>query len=128
MSTNKLFFLKVFNGFSNLNCFTFGRPKLQSFLCSFESILNLSCVCLFVCVCVCLLRFCYQGNTPQYLSQMKSELHETFRICSWGSPEMVQHVKDNPVLQVSSQEPSTSSKYDFEDEGVLEALLNMLES
>ena len=37
-------------------------------------------------------------------------------------------VKDDPVLQVFSQEPSVSSKYDFEDGGVLEALLIMLES
>ena len=59
---------------------------------------------------------------------MKSDLHETFRICSWGSPKMIQHVKDDPILEVSSQEPSASSKYDFKDGGVLEALLNMLES
>ena len=59
---------------------------------------------------------------------MKSDLHETFRISSWWSPKMIQHIKDDPILQVSSQEPSSSSKYDFEDGGVLEALLNMLES
>ena len=41
---------------------------------------------------------------------------------------MIQHVKDDLILQVFSQEPSVSSKYDFEDGGVLEALLNMLES
>jgi hypothetical protein len=81
-----------------------------------------------LCLSVCLSRFCYRGNTPQYLSQMKSELHETFRISSWGSTKMIQHVKDDPILQVSSQDPSASSKYDFEDRGVLEALLNMLES
>ena len=28
---------------------------------------------------------------------------------------MIQHVKDDPILQVSSQEPPASSKYDFED-------------
>ena len=39
---------------------------------------------------------------------------------------MIQRFKDDPILQVSSQEPSASSKYDFEDEGVLEALLNMI--
>jgi hypothetical protein len=59
---------------------------------------------------------------------MKSELHETFRISSWGSFKLIQHVKDDPILQVSSQEPPASSKYDFEDGRVLEALLNMLES
>ena len=42
---------------------------------------------------------------------------------------MIQHVQYDPILQVSSQEPSASSKYDFEDGGgVLEALLIMLES
>ena len=40
----------------------------------------------------------------------------------------IHDVKDDPILQVSSQEPSASSKYDFEDGGVLEALLIMLES
>jgi len=32
---------------------------------------------------------------------------------------MTQHVKDDPILQISSQEPSASSKYDFEDRGFL---------
>ena len=63
-----------------------------------------------------------------YLNQMKSDLHKTFMKCSRGSPKMIQHVKDDPILQVSSQEPSPSYKYDFEDGGVLEALLNILES
>ena len=43
---------------------------------------------------------------------MKSDLHETFRISSCVSPKMIQH-----ILQVSSQEPSGSPKYDFEDGG-----------
>ena len=50
---------------------------------------------------------------------MKSDLHETFGISSWGSPKLIQQVKDDPILQVSSQEPSASSKYDFEDGGFL---------
>ena len=79
-----------------------------------QSILNLSSVCLMsVCLSVCLLPKVLPGNTPQYLSQIKSELHETFRISFWGYPKMIQHVKDDPILQVSSQEPSASSKYDF---------------
>ena len=53
----------------------------------------------------------------KYLSQMKSYLHKTFRITSWGSPKMIQHIKDDPILKVSTQEPSTSSKYDLEDRG-----------
>ena len=30
---------------------------------------------------------------------------------------MIYDVKDDPILQDSSQEPSTSSMYDFEDRG-----------
>ena len=69
-----------------------------------------------VCVCVCLYQLASRG---QYLSQMMSDLHETFRISSWGSPKMIQDFKDDLILQVSSQEPSASSKYDFEDGGFL---------
>ena len=50
---------------------------------------------------------------------MKSDLHETLRVSSWGSPKLIQQVKDDPILQVSSQEPSVSTKYDFEDGGFL---------
>ena len=32
---------------------------------------------------------------------------------------MIYDVKNDPILQVSSQEPSTSSKYDFKDRGFL---------
>ena len=32
---------------------------------------------------------------------------------------MIQHVKDDLILQVSSQEPPASSKYDFDDGGFL---------
>ena len=82
--------------------------------------INLSCqcfclfVCLFVCLCVCLSKL---APRSQYLSQIKSDLHETFRISSLGSLKMIQH--DDPILQVSSQEPSESSKYHFEDGGFL---------
>ena len=51
------------------------------------------------------------------LSQIKSDLHENYRISSLGSAKMIQHFKDYPILQVSSQEPSAFSKYDFEDMG-----------
>ena len=40
---------------------------------------------------------------------------------------MIYDIKDDPIFQDSSQEPSASSKYDFKDGGGLEALLNMLE-
>ena len=77
---------------------------------------------------VCLLCFCYQGNTPQYLHQMMSDLHKIFRITSWGSPKMIHDVKNDPISKVSSQEPSTSSKYGLQGLGVLDTLLFMLES
>ena len=32
---------------------------------------------------------------------------------------MINDVKDDPILRDSSQEPSTSSNYDFEDGGFL---------
>ena len=67
-------------------------------------------MCLSVCLSVCVLHFCHKRDIPQYLSQMKSELHKTFRISSWGSSKMIQHVKYEPIFQASSQEPSTSSK------------------
>ena len=38
------------------------------------------------------------------------DLHQTFRISSWLSINMIYDVKDNPILHVFSQEPSTSSK------------------
>ena len=40
---------------------------------------------------------------------------------------MLDEVKEDLILQESSQEQSTSSKYDFEDRGVLDMLLIMLE-
>ncbi len=33
------------------------------------------------------------GNTPQYLSQLKSDLHETFSILQDWSPELVNNVR-----------------------------------
>ena len=59
---------------------------------------------------------------------MRSDLHETFRITSLWSIKMIYDIEDDSILQDSSQEPSASSKYDFKDRGVLEALINMLES
>ena len=53
------------------------------------SLLNLSSICLSV----CLSRFVLPGNTPQYLSQMKSDLHKTSRISSWASPKVIKHFK-----------------------------------
>ncbi len=39
-----------------------------------------------------------------------SDLHQTFRISSQSSINMICDVKDDPILQVSNQEPSMSSK------------------
>ena len=38
------------------------------------------------------------------------DLYQTFRISSWSSSDMIYYVEDVPILHVSSQEPSTSSK------------------
>ena len=73
-------------------------------------------------------RKCYRGNTPQYLSQMKSDLHKIFRIILLWSVKMIYDIKDDPILQDSSQEPSTSSKYGLQGQGVLDTLLIKLES
>ena len=43
-----------------------------------------------------------------FLSHM-SDLHQTFMISSLSSTNMISNVKDDHILQVSSQEPSTSS-------------------
>ena len=39
-----------------------------------------------------------------------TDLHKTFRISSWSSTNIIYDVKDDPILQVSVQKPSTSSK------------------
>ena len=43
---------------------------------------------------------------------MQTDLHSSRNIQDkfLGSIKMIQHVKNDPILQVSSQEPSTSSK------------------
>ena len=45
-----------------------------------------------------------------FLSLIMSGLHQTFRISSISSTNMIYYIKDDPLLQVSSQEPSTSAK------------------
>ena len=46
-----------------------------------------------------------------YHSQIKRFQFQTFRKFSLGSPRMIYNIKDDPVLQVPSQEPSTSSNF-----------------
>ena len=41
---------------------------------------------------------------------------------------MIPDAKDDPIIQDSCQEPSMSSKYAFDDGGVLDTLPIMLES
>ena len=60
-------------------------------------------VCFAVCVFVCLSHFCHKCDIPQYLSQMNSELHETFRISSWGSPELIYNVCVRAHARVHAQ-------------------------
>ena len=60
----------------------------------------------------------------QYLSQIKLDLYETFRTTFWECPKMIQHSKVDQIILNSSQEPSTSSKYDH----ILDALLITLGS
>ena len=40
----------------------------------------------------------------------------------------IQGVKDDPIFEEANQEPSTSSKYGLQGQGVLDTLLIMLES
>ena len=63
---------------------------------------------MFVCLCVCLFSFCHKCNTPQYLSQMMSDRHKTFRISSWGSPKMTPSSK-SPVWNLQHP-PSITSR------------------
>ena len=60
----------------------------------------------------------------QYLSQIKLDLYRTFKATLWGCPKIIQHSKVDQIILNSSQETSTSSKYDH----ILEALLIMLGS
>ena len=45
-----------------------------------------------------------------FLSQIMSDIDQTIRICPLATTNMNYYVNEDPILQVSSQEPSTSSK------------------
>ncbi len=45
-----------------------------------------------------------------FISQIMSNLHQTSRISAYSSTNMIHDVKDDPILHVFSQKPSTSSK------------------
>ena len=55
-----------------------------------------------------------QSGTPNvlqaFLGQIMYDLDKTFGISSWPSINMIYDVKCDPILQVSNQEPSMSSK------------------
>ena len=63
-----------------------------------------------VCVFVCLSRFCYHGNTPLYLNQMKSDLHKTFSIISGWSPKLVNNVCGCACARVHAQRVKTCTQ------------------
>ena len=66
-----------------------------------------------------------RGLLKLILSCQRAEIWHT----SQESHIMTIHdVKNDPILQVSSQEPSTSSKYGLHGRGVLDTLLFKLES
>ena len=48
-----------------------------------------------------------------YISVKWKYFNQTFKDFSFGSPKMISYVKDDPFLQVSSQEPSMSYKFFF---------------
>ena len=61
---------------------------------------------------------------PKYISQFKLDLYKTFETTFWGCPKMIQHSRIDQIILKSSQQPSTSSKYDH----ILHALLIKLGS
>ena len=81
------------------------------------------------------------ASRSQYLSQMKLELQDKFLGVSqddltcqaeiWHTRQeshimMIHYVKNDLIIQVSSQEPSTSSKYGLRGWEVFDILLIML--
>ena len=59
---------------------------------------------------VCLSRFCYHGNTPSYLSQMKSDLHETFSVSSHWSPKLINNVCGRAHARMHAQRVKTCTQ------------------
>ena len=48
-------------------------------------------------------RFCYQGNTPQYPSQMELKLHKTFSVFQDWSPELINNVNEHAQALIHPQ-------------------------
>ena len=55
----------------------------------------------------------------QYLSEFELKFHQTFRIVSLSSTKMILNIKDDPILQVSGQEPLVSPRHHVALCGVL---------
>ena len=53
-------------------------------------------------MCVCY-RKCFLGNTPQYLSQIKSDLHKTFSIFQKWSPDLTDNIHVHACARVHAQ-------------------------
>ena len=50
------------------------------------------------------------GNTPQYLSQMKSDLHEIFSMLKDWSPELIKSVRVRACAHVHAQDVDTCTQ------------------
>ena len=59
---------------------------------------------------VCLSLFVLPGNTPQFLSQMKSDLHEIFSILKDWSPELIKSVHVRARVHVHAQDVETCTQ------------------
>ena len=51
-----------------------------------------------------------QAPNFDFLSQIMSDIDQTFRIGPLATTNLIYDAKDDPILHVSNQEPSTSSK------------------
>ena len=61
-------------------------------------------------MCVCLSPKVLPGNTPQYLSQMKSDLHKIFSIPKDWSPELIKSVRAHAHARVHAQHVETCTQ------------------
>ena len=68
------------------------------------------------------------SSCRSWTSYFGSSRAEIWHISHESHIMMIHDVKNDSILQVSSQEPSMSSEYDFEDRGVLDTLPLMPES
>ncbi len=67
-------------------------------------------VCLSVCVFV---SFCDKRDIPQFFSQMKSDLHETFSVLQDWSPELINNVCARAHASMHAEVMLKTKKYFF---------------